>query len=204
MGVNLPPHLAALVGRLRRAASGLAVEDRATVRGEVSVYVHDAAALREAAQARGLDYDALDEQAKRDLARAVEPSAAHHTTNTTVTQLHEFVVEVLDPNTAEASYDAANLALGTGTTTPTSGDTALGNEVYRTGVTTTEARGEDLYTSTFIDTSEANGYSLTEVGLASNANAGSGILVNHALISDVQKDNQKAVTIDITLQFRAG
>lgn len=195
--------LRGIAGRVRDHHS---VEDGVAVTGEVRVRTHDEAALRRAAQDRGLDYDELDKEDKRRLVESanVEPVSEFHTENTTVVPLHEYLTDVLDPNQVEAEHDAAFLAVGTDGTDPTSSDRALGNEIDRIAVTATEDRGVSLFTTTFVDTTEGNpadpvATPVVEVGLVSNTTANPWILMNHALITAVEKDSTKTMTIDVTL-----
>lgn len=179
---------------------GVTATSTQATHGEVRVAVHDRESLQEAARDRGLELAALEKGDRHALARDVEPSDEWVTTNTTVRDLHEFIVDVLDPATSAGSETVTHLAVGTDNTTPTADDVSLGNEVYRVENTDRDNRGRDLWTSTFLDTSEANGNTLREIGLVTESS--NGIFVNRSLISEVVKNNRKTVTIDVTLKFR--
>ena len=170
--------------------------------GDVRVAVHDRDDLRRAASNRGLEFDSLGKGDRHELAREVDPAAVWDTTNTTVRGLHDWIVDALHPGTSESSETVTHLAVGTDGTTPTSDDSALGNEVYRVENTSRDNRGRDLWTSTFLDTTEANGYVLREIGLFTSSSGG--LMVNRALITEIEKNNRKTVTIDVTLKFREG
>jgi len=77
--------------------------------------------------------------------------------------------------------------------------------VYAEPVTDVADNGKSLLASTFIDSTEANGNTLDELGLFSGDPASSSnpevFLMNHATFSPVTKDNSKTVTFDVTLQF---
>jgi len=182
---------------------GHLVEDDVRVTGEVRVATHDVADLREAAQDRGREWDAMSDDERLALAREVEPAHTTRTENTTVEDLHERLVDVYDPDQATNPGEASHLAVGDDDTNPTTGDSALGNEVYRTPITGSEDQGRDLSTTTFLSTSEANGYTLREVGLTTDSAANAWILLNHALISPEVKNDEKTLTIDVTLKIRA-
>lgn len=177
--------------------------DTATVHGEVEVRLHDSAALREAARDRGLNYDELDKPEKLELTRAVEPKAVRTVENSTLEEYHEHLADLADPATAATAETASHLAVGTDGTAASASDTGLIAEVTRVAVTDSQRTGRDLFTSTFLDTSEANGNTLREVALASDATAGQGIEFNRAVIADLPKTSEDTATIDVTLQYRA-
>jgi len=157
-----------------------------------------------------LDADRTLEGADRELTRerieallAVEPPTpdVEKTTNTTVDALHEYFVDELDPSQT-VDLEASHLAVGTdGATGTNTGDTSLNNEVYRTSITDSIDNGKDLLSSTFLDSSEANGNTIDEVGLFSSDTGGT--MLNHATITAITKDSSKTATIDVTLEFRA-
>jgi hypothetical protein len=155
--------------------------------------------------------EALNYEAERGLARsraaellATRPPEAdvEETTNTTVDGLHEYIVGNLDPTQA-VDLNVTHLAVGNDDTAPTTSDTTLTNEVHRTEITDIIDNGNDFTTSTFLDSSEANGYTLNEVGLFTDDGTADNLMVNHALITSIEKDSTKTATIDVELQFRA-
>lgn len=180
----------------------MGVSSKQATYGDVRVAVHDRDPLERAASSHGLEFDSLGKQERHELARGVAPTEVWETTNTTVKGLHEWIVDALHPGTTESAETIEYLAVGTDGTTPTSDDSSLGNEVYRVTNTDRENRGRDLRTSTFLDTTEANGNTLREVGLFTESSGG--LMVNRALISEIVKNNRKTVTIDVTLKFREG
>jgi len=148
-------------------------------------------------------YPAWSELSKRERlvrSRYVKPDRVVESSNITTTGLHELIIDLLH---TEQTVDesVSHLAVGTGNTTPSSADAQLNNEVYRVAVTDSTDRDTELFTSTFLDSTEANGYSLAEVGLVTSDAGGSDILLNHALVSDIQKDNESTATIDVSLSF---
>lgn len=126
------------------------------------------------------------------------------TENIPLDGLLAFIARGLDPTDASEA-EAAYLALGDDTTTPDSTNTELGNEIYRTVVGDADRDGADLLTSTFLSQAEANGETITEVGLA-GGDVGSGEpLLTHALFAsgdEIEKNSQMVATIDYILEIR--
>lgn len=123
--------------------------------------------------------------------------------NTTCVGLHEVLVDNLDP-TQNSDEEATYLALGDDAASGTdSGDETLNNEVFRKAVTDHADQGTTLLASTFVDSTEANGYTLDELGLFTSDTGGTNVLLNHSTFPDVTKDNTKTVTFDVTLSFSA-
>lgn len=163
----------------------------------VRIALHDVDVLREAVPS----WNNLPKSEKLGRARSVEPERVVESSNVTTVGLHELLVDTLHAEQA-VDEDATHLALGADdSTAPSSGNAALNNEVYRTAITDKIDRGTELFTSTFLDSSEANGTELVEAGLVTSAADGSDILLNHALIAAVTKDNQTTATIDVSLTF---
>lgn len=207
VGLNTMNHIS-LYGTLARLLGpgddrARAAESPATIQGTVEVRLHDAAALREAARDRGLDYGELDKPAKLDLARGVEPTEVRRTPNSTLVEYHEHLADLVDPATVAPAEHAEYLAVGTDDTPASPSDTGLVNEVDRVAVTESSRTGRDFFASTFLDTAEGSGFTLREVLLSSGAVAGDGIDFNRAVISDLVKTTDDTATIDVTLQYRA-
>lgn len=128
--------------------------------------------------------------------------------NVTCVGMHEYFVRNFDPShtAAEDNVTASHLALGTdGTTTPSASDTDLNTRVYSETVTDHADNGTDLLTSTFIDSTEANGNDLGELGLftgdPANISNADVFLLNHSTFNTISKDNSKTITFDVTLSF---
>ena len=147
------------------------------------------------------DRELTPERARRLLDAAPPTPDETETTNTTVDGLNEYIVDELDPGQT-VDLDASHMAFGDdGASGTSSSDSSLNNEQYRTSVTDNVDNGKDLLCSTFLDSSEANGYTIDEVGVITASSGGT--LLNHATISSVSKDSTKTATIDVTLEFRA-
>lgn len=104
---------------------------------------------------------------------------------------------LLERMSGDTKGEVTYLALGDDTGTPAVGDTALGNELYRHGVTSRSVTGLTLYTSTFIPSTEGN-HAYKEMGLYGDdagAGADSGTLFTHLVIDETKSAGQ-SVTID--------
>ena len=174
------------------------------MKGRIDTKMYDTEQLRASVD----DYDALTKQEKLDLARESSPVYEDTVHNVTTDRLHEYFVDNLDPDnsSAEADLAVAHLALGDdGASGTDSADTDLNNRVYNEPVTDVADNGKSLLASTFIDSTEANGNTLDELGLytgdPANLSNEEVFLMNHATFSPVTKDNTKTVTFDVTLTF---
>ncbi|WP_459191816.1 hypothetical protein [Halosimplex sp. J119] len=183
-------------GPLRRRVSS-----SAAVAGEVDLAVWDVSTLREEIP----DWDDLDQTEKvarlQDL--DVEPEQRGHSRNTVNDDWHEHVVDILDRGQNPDAVEASHFAVGTDNTAPTSGDDGLGGEVYRSSVATTSDDGRDLTVTCFLDSTEANGHSLVEMGLFTGPQSSGELQLNHALIDAINKTDGKVATLIVTLQFRS-
>lgn len=182
----------------RNTNGGLGIE------GVIETKIHDVSDLKDAYP----EWDDMSKQEKMEATKSVEAEQEFVDYNVTTDALHEYFVDNLDPdNTApEANVTASHFALGTngagGTATT---DTDLNTRVYSEPVTDHADNGKELLCSTFIDSTEANGNTVDELGLftgdpANIANADV-FLLNHSSFTAVTKDNSKTVTFDVTLTF---
>ncbi|AGM11358.1 hypothetical protein M199_gp028 [Halogranum tailed virus 1] len=182
----------------RKSNGGLGIE------GVIETKVHDVSDLQEAHP----DWDEMSKKEKLAATKDVEPTFTDVEYNVTTDLLHEYFVDNLDPDNtaAEANVSASWLALGTdgGSGTATS-DTDLNNRVYSEAVTDHADNGKELLASTFIDSTEANGNTLDELGLFTDDPANLAnpevFMINHSSFAAVTKDNSKTVTFDVTLTF---
>lgn len=104
--------------------------------------------------------------------------------------------KLAEATTSELLYVAA----GSGTTAAAAGDTTLQTERWRGPIVTKERVGTTLVVRTFLDSSEANGYSLSEFGILTASTGGT--LFNRVILSPaVSKDATKTLTIQITISL---
>ncbi len=167
------------------------VADTVGIRSNIRVAVYDTRELK-----RVSDWDALTDEAKLGVMDDQAPLREHHHHNTTTVDLFEYLVDDLDQNQS-VDVDVTHLAFGDDGTHPSSGNRSLNNEVYRTTIASSTDAGDTLETRTLLDTSEANGYTLREIGLVTASSGG--LLLNHSLINDEAKNDQKAFSIDVSL-----
>lgn len=121
--------------------------------------------------------------------------------NTTVTGMHEYFAINLD-DTQTVDENVTHLAVGDDGTSPDVSDTTLTNEVFRKQVSDYSQINETLTASTFIDSDEANGSTLREVGLFAGPDQ-SDRMWNHSTIAAIEKDNTRTITIEVDLTFSA-
>lgn len=96
-------------------------------------------------------------------------------------------------------------AVGTGTTTPAAGDTALEFEVFRDAIDEIDKSVDNQITASLrVLTTEANGNAITEVGLLDAAAAGN--LWTHDLVNSINKtsDIQLFMDVEITINVTEG
>lgn len=135
-----------------------------------------------------------------EVTRSIDPESVVRVKNLTTSNLHEYIVDNLHPDTA-ANETATHLAVGNDdATAPSTGNDDLNNEVYRTQITDSVDNGNELLSSTFLDSTEANGFDLVECGLFT-ADTG-GLLLNHSTFNTISKANTNTATIDVTLRFK--
>lgn len=106
-----------------------------------------------------------------------------------------------------AGLDSAKItyiAIGSGTTAPSSGDTQLQTETFRKAVTTYTRGGTgELLVSLFLGPSDAVGYDIEEVGAyagnAATATPNSGVLIARGLWSHPSKSGSESITLTLDL-----
>ena len=176
------------------------IEAQALVNDNVSIAACDVSVIRQHCR----EWDRLTDAEKAvTLQRVTQKHNVGHRdrrSNTTCIALDEYrVANLSEGKSADAKL--ANLAIGTGTTTPAYSNRDLNAREFVTDTTSFDAQGTDLVVRSFLDTSEGNDASgdLTEVGLLLE----DGSLANHSLITAVSKSSSRAVTFEVTLSFSA-
>ena len=94
--------------------------------------------------------------------------------------------------------EGTHIAVGDDNTTPTVGDTALGNELTRKARQEYTEGGSDVIISLFLSSTESNGNALKEVGLFDAAAAGT--LLERNTFTVINKTTSIEVWIDIEEQ----
>lgn len=142
-------------------------------------------------------WDDNPREIKAKLLQRTDPDECVEERNTTTIALHESIVDAL--NGQAAGVTVSHLAIGDGTATPASGNRQLNNQQGRYPVTDQSDNGDSLFTFTLLDTSEANGINIEEIGLTTGT-SGEDIL-NHSLIGTITKDDSSTASIEVTLSF---
>lgn len=153
-------------------------------------------------------WDNMSKLEKLNASRKVKPHKKETVYNVTTDNLHEYFVDNLNPsqNTVKDNIEISFIGLGTDSATGTKvSDNDLNNRVYEEQITNVANQGTKLLASTFVDSTEANGFNVNEVGLYSgdpaNLSNSEVFLLNHATFAAVTKTNTKTVTFDVTLSF---
>ncbi len=95
--------------------------------------------------------------------------------------------------------DGSHLAVGDDDTTPTVGDTTLGNELLRKARQEYTEGTSDVIISLYLNSLEVNGDSLKEVGLFDAVSAGN--LLVRDIFTTISKNSSTEVWIDIEEQI---
>jgi hypothetical protein len=123
---------------------------------------------------------------------------------------HTLLTRLADPEDSLSSDDADfRLELGEDSAaSPSYTDTGTSSKIARTDVTDYINEGTTLYTSTFVDSTEANPtgggnyQSIHEIAIIAVVDSeGVEYCCNHSTINEVQKDNQKTATIEASLKL---
>lgn len=172
--------------------------------GRIERKTHDVADLRD----QYPNWDEMDNRERLEASRSIEPVDEDSVFNVTTDRFHEYFVDNLDPNQTalKDNRSASWMALGIDSSTGTStSDTDLNTRVFQKQVTDVTDNGKELFTSTFVDSTEANGEVVNEIGLFTGDPGSLGdadkFMINHATFTDVTKDNSKTVTFDVTITF---
>lgn len=163
----------------------------------VRVAIHDTDDLR----AHCPEYDSLSRSEKLEVAREVEPVEVVEDHNTTTRGYHEALARHNHPDETGPDFTARYVAFGEDDTAPSIEDDSLVAEGYRVEVTSPILDGRDYVASTFLDATEANGLTLREVGLVTDATGG--LFLNRSLLEpSIVKTDENTATVDITLRHR--
>lgn len=155
-----------------------------------------------------IDFSGLSEFEAELAETWVEPTDEESFYNVTTDRVHQYFVDNLDPTQTDPkdNLDASWMALGNdgGSGTATS-DTDLNSRQFSKQVSDHSDNGKELFTSTFVDSSEGNGFTFDEIGLftgdPSNLANADVFMINHAAFGGITKDSSNTVTFDVTLLF---
>lgn len=175
------------------------MQDLIKVTGEISVSLYEVSALNN----HHNGWRKLPDMHKLEFLDGFTPVESHTSTNVACTGLFEWISESL--NAAITTPDEPDqIALGRSSTTPSSSDTSLDDEVDRVDITSFADEGTQVRMTAFVGEAEANvdvsaGETISEGGVYAGSK-----LLNHSLFgTDYEKDNTKTMTVEIVLSFSA-
>lgn len=111
----------------------------------------------------------------------------------TQTSLNSIRTQVLNSIQTEISH----IAIGSDNTAPDVTDTALGSEITRESLVDEDILIDTYSTYIFLDTTEANGNTIREMGAFNQASGGT--MFNRALTNEIAKDSTKEVTVQLDI-----
>lgn len=137
----------------------------------------------------------LDESLKLRVLDYYSPDRSLTTHNVTCVGLHETVATALN-RSIPVDQQINTISVGSGgSTDPQVGDRELNNHVVDTDITEYQTNGTETTVRGLIDTNQANGSTLQEIGVR----LANGKLANHALSESIEKTNSETVTVRIDL-----
>jgi len=119
--------------------------------------------------------------------------------NLVVTNGLNHVIDML--GSSPGSYMLA-MAIGTGTTAPTSGNTALQNEISRKSATIAESGKNIRYTGVW-SPADLSSVSITEAGIFNHASSGQGVMFARQTPSAINLGTNDNVTMNWDFTFNA-
>ncbi len=151
-------------------------------------------------------WDTMSRREKMEALRTVTPLYEEEQTNITTENLIRHIHDKLDGQVVD---DVDTYAIGSGTTPPTIMDADLDTRENTQLITTVTDSGLTLETSTFWDTTEANGITFAEGGLLAGGTTGTpgsgGVLLARVVFASAQvKDATKTFTVDHDLTGTPG
>lgn len=145
------------------------------------------------------DWNDLPDEEKLAALDDLDPVVERETCNATTEGMHEIQAASLNP--AQNNDQAlTRLVVGTDGTSPSTTDSSLGDQVVSTDITESTTSGGTLIARGFLDTNQANGNLLKELGSKTH----SGTLLNRGIIQDVDKTNALAVSLRVEITFTDG
>lgn len=124
--------------------------------------------------------------------------------NVTCTAGFTEIAKALSGNISATSEILCNyIALGDSSTTPVTGDTTLGNEVYRKLLASKTYSANKFYATGFFLSTDTNGtYEEVGIFIAGSASADSGALLSHLLLNSLSKTNVQSLTLEIEITMQ--
>ncbi len=168
-------------------------EDRARWISKVRFRMHDIKEIRK----KYPDWDSLSKKEKMEALKNVDPIYEEDRTNTFT---EDGIRHIVDKLQGQSVADVSHYAIGSGTTPPEITDPDLETRENTQVITSTTDAGLTLETSTFWDTTEANGITFAEGGILAGGTPGTpgsgGVLMARTLFTPQTKDSTKTFTVD--------
>jgi hypothetical protein len=145
-------------------------------------------------------YDAADAPTLQ-AAREAAPKREYHAHNTTRGSYHKAVIDLLNGGSSDIGVDVLVLGDDDSDTAQIADGAPVGNETFRTSITDPRQDGQTFRTTTFIDSTEANGQSYFEAALVAETDTGD-VPINRITLADPlldPKEQGETVTIDIDI-----
>lgn len=179
--------------------------DGVGIKGEVTASVYDVSVVKQQYE----DWNTLSQSEKYTILTSYTPETEIHSCNVTVTDLHEYIVRDLNPTNTSAADNITASHAGIGDNAGAgivSSDTNLNNLLVSKQILDSVSNGTTLTSTFLLESTEANGKSINEIGIASGnlTNIGtdsSVFLLNHASFTTIEKDNKNSVTFTVELTF---
>lgn len=164
---------------------------------DIQLSVHDVDVLRYLYP----EWDCLNKKQKLKLIKNTSSSVLRKIQihNATCVDLHKYLAKNIDPE-KNANESGDKIAFGDDDSSISSSDTSLNNKVGDVGISDTsyDSSSQETTFTTFVDSSELNGETLSEIGLIGTDSN----LWNHADIDpDISKSNSETVVADIFISF---
>lgn len=99
----------------------------------------------------------------------------------------------------ESTAGATHCAMGSSATAPAAGDTALGSETCRVGLTSYTRVGTVVTLNYYFGPGDCNGGNMAEAGLLTATSGGA--LIAHGTFTPFAKDDTKAVSLDYEIKI---
>lgn len=175
------------------------------IHGEITANVYDNSRLKQETN----QWQSLSQDKKIELLTSQSPLKTRHSCNVTTVDLHEYIVRDLHPDKTSpadsitASHAGIGDDAGSGVV---SSNTNLNNLLVSKEILDHVANGTTLTTTFLLESSEANGKAIDEIGIASGdlnkiSNNNDVFLLNHASFTEIQKNNKNSITFTIELTF---
>lgn len=175
------------------------------IHGEITANVYDNSRLKK----ENNQWNLLSQDEKMEVLESESPTKTRHSCNVTTVDLHEYIVRDLHPGKTSPADNITASHAGIGDDASSgvvSSNTNLNNLLVSKQILDHIANGTTLTATFLLESSEANGKAIDEIGIASgdltNISSNNDVfLLNHASFTEIQKNNKNSITFTIELTF---